>query len=299
MNLTGKEVEAGKYGGTYEGAFGGGNRAGEGKFVFAAPNEKVSYQGQWEGDLPSGKGVLKVSGGCGCGDIFQSSIQVQAGQVQQVGPVGCCAETRKNYDLLKNITKTPDLSTAPGGGFLIEHPNVPHTWPGGDWGEDKFKSPWFRNWVLQGLEEEAKKGSQLRKQLTHKVPSKVKIWVEKVRNMKRVDVFSANDPYVTCNLNKPHGPVLFRTRTIEDGGLNCEWNHGPEEHPFVDSSGHKLTAICFTCYEENEPPAMDANAGHCILYPYMFAKRGYDGEMPLYDPHGAHHGYLKIKIQPV
>ena len=55
---------------------------------------------------------------------------------------------------------------------------------------------------------------------------KLKVWIISVANMKKVDMTGKNDPYCICL----HGhKEIFRTATKQDAGVNCTWDHGPEE----------------------------------------------------------------------
>ena len=146
MWLTGDEG-AGLSGGTYEGEFGGGQRAGYGEYTFEEPHHNVKYSGQWARDMPDGKGTLLMKGGSGCADSYQAEVEVRQGKVIQVG--GACASSRKHVELLTKIPPTPPLSNSMGGGFVVRMPPAKHAWPGGHLGEDNFEGPWLRNSVAE------------------------------------------------------------------------------------------------------------------------------------------------------
>eukprot|EP00746_Dinoflagellata_sp_MGD_P166666 gnl/MRDRNA2_/MRDRNA2_96722_c0_seq1.p1 gnl/MRDRNA2_/MRDRNA2_96722_c0~~gnl/MRDRNA2_/MRDRNA2_96722_c0_seq1.p1 ORF type:complete len:2714 (+),score=646.15 gnl/MRDRNA2_/MRDRNA2_96722_c0_seq1:62-8143(+) len=295
MYLT-ADSSGGQVGGTYVGEFGGGQRAGTGEYTFDEPNEKARYVGQWARDMPDGRGTLWTGGGTSCADQHAAEVEVRQGKVIQVvsgSCKSCFSGGRTGFDLLQFIPPTPPLSNSMGGGFVVRMPPAVHAWPGGHLGEDEFEGPWLRKRILSGLEKEAKEPAHAAGAI--KLPvKKLKIWIHSVTNMKQIDVASPNDPYATCQIKDARGHLkqVCRTPTIEDGGKDCTWDFGPEE---IDYDGEE--ELHFEVYDDNM--MKDWKAGHCVISDFMFAKRGYEGDTTLYDPHGHAHGSLHVKVECV
>lgn len=228
-----------------------------------------------------------MKAGAGCADGYQSTVEVRQGRVIQTG--GSCASGRKAVEILQTIPQTPPLSNSMGGGFVVRMPPAVHAWPGGHLGEDNFEGPWLRNRILEGLDKEAHSAHPVGALKDLGPPSKLKIWVYAVEGMKQMDMTSQNDPYCSCSIDHKE---IFKTPTHENAGRNCTWNHGPEE---VEYAGQEEIDFCVM----DDNTVMDSKAGTARLHGYMFTKRGYEGELPLIDPHGKAHGVVKLKIECV